>query len=175
MSLLYPPTQPSCLPTNLRSIASHHLSRPTNHVNRFGDSPSLPVTLEIPLTLAIPDSLANINAHSLHCSVLDVLGHDAVIGSIDIIGPYYDLFEESILSSQKLAASNSLITHIDDISTAVNAITTSVPQQHQLDVSSLVQYKQNLFELPRHFRFPCLARWLVFSSPVSSYVRYCVC
>ena len=47
------------------------------------------------------------------------------------------------LSSRKLAASNSLITHIDDISTAVTAITASVPEQHQLDLSSLVQHKQD--------------------------------
>ena len=143
MSLLYPPTQPSCLPTNLRSIASHHLSRPTNHVNRLGDSPSLPVTLEVPLTLAIPDSLRNIHAHSLYYSMLYFLSHDAILGLVDLIGPYYDLFEDSILFSRKLAASNFLITYIDDISTAVTAITTSVPQQHQLDLSSLVQHKQN--------------------------------
>ena len=97
----------------------------------------------VPLTLAIPDSLGNIHAHSLYYSVLDVLSHDAIIGLVDLIGPYYDLFENSTLSSRKLAASNSLITHIDDISTAVTAITTSVPEQHQLDLFSLVQHKQD--------------------------------
>ena len=123
-------------------LSIRNLSRPTNRVVRLGDSRSIPVNLEVPLTLAIPDSLGHIHAHSLYYSVLDVLSHDAIIGLVDLIGPYYDLFEDSILSSRKLAASNSLITHIDDISTAVTAITTSVPEQHQLDLSSLVQHKQ---------------------------------
>ena len=79
--------------------------------------------------------------------MLDVLSHDATIGLVDLIGPYCDLFEDSILSSRKLAASNSVITHIDDISTAVTAITSSVPEQHQLDLSSLVQHKQDYLNL----------------------------
>ena len=102
------------LPHSIRN-----LSRPTNRVVRLGDSRSLPVNLEVPLTLTIPDSLGHIHAHSLYYSVLDVLSHDATIGLLDLIGPYYDLFEDSIVSSWKLGASNYLITHIDDISTAV--------------------------------------------------------
>ena len=125
------------------SLSIRNLSHPTNRVVRLGDSRSLPVNLDVPLTLAIPDSLGHIHAHSLYYSVLDVLSHDAIIGLIYLIGPYYDLFEDSILSSLKLAASNSLITYIDDISTAVTAITTSVREQRQLDLSSLVQHKQD--------------------------------
>ena len=52
----------------------------------------------------------------------------------------------TILSSRKIAASNSLITPIDDISTAVTAITTSVRGQYQFDLSSLVQHKQDYHE-----------------------------
>ena len=124
-------------------LSIRNLSRPTNRVVRLGDSRSLPYNLEVPLTFAIPDSLGHKPAHSLYYSVLDVLSRDAIIGLVNLIGLYYDLFEDSILSSRKLAASNSLITHIDDISAAVTAITTSVPEQHQLDLSSLVQHKQD--------------------------------
>ena len=83
------------LPLSIRNF-----SRPTNRVVRLGDSRSLSVNLEVPLTLAIPDSLSHIHAHSLYYSVLDVLSHDAIIGLVDLIGPYYDLFEDSILSSR---------------------------------------------------------------------------
>ena len=141
-------SSPLCLSSILQiydqlPLSIRNLRHPINHVVTLGDSRSLPVNLEVPLTLAIPDSLRNIHAHSLYYSVLYFLSHDAILGLVDLIGPYYDLFEDSILFSRKLAASNFLITYIDDISTAVTAITTSVPQQHQLDLSSLVQHKQN--------------------------------
>ena len=125
------------MPSSIRS-----LSRPTNRVVRLGDSRSLPVHLEVPLTLAIPDSLGHIHAHNLYYSVLDVLSHDAIIGLVDLIGPYYDLFEDSISSSRKLADSSSLINHIDDISTAVNAITASVPTSASFDPQTLALQKQ---------------------------------
>ena len=124
-------------------LSIRNLSRPTNRVVSLGDSRSLSVNLEVPLTLAIPDSLGNIHAHSLYYSVLDDLSPDAIIGLVDLIGPHYDLLKDLILSSRKLAASNSIITHIDDISTVVIAIATSLPEQHQLDLSSLVQHKQD--------------------------------
>ena len=38
-------------------LSIRNLSRPTNRVVRLGDSRSLPVNLEVPLTFAIPDSL----------------------------------------------------------------------------------------------------------------------
>ena len=46
-------------------LSIRNLSRPTNRVVRLEDSRSLPVQLEVPLTLAIPDSLGHIHAHSL--------------------------------------------------------------------------------------------------------------
>lgn len=125
------------MPPTIRS-----LSRPTNLVVRLGDSRSLPVLLKVPLTLAIPDSLGNIHAHNLYHSVLDVLNHDAIIGLVDLIGPYYDHFKDSISSSRKLATSNSLTNHIDDISTAVNAISASVPTSANLDLQTLALLKQ---------------------------------
>ena len=72
-------------------LSIRNLSRPTNRVVRLGDSHGLPVNLEVPLTIAIPDSLGHIHAHSLYHSVLDVLSHDAIIGLVDLMGPYYDL------------------------------------------------------------------------------------
>ena len=79
-----------------------HLSRPTNRVVRLDDSRSLAVNLEVPLTLAILDSQGLHHQHLLWYSVLDVLSHDVIIGLIDLIGPYYDLFEDSAISTRKL-------------------------------------------------------------------------
>ena len=110
-----------------------HLSRPTNRVVRLGNSRSLAVYLEVPLTLAIPDSTnikvctANIYSGIVFSmsSVLDVLSHDVIIGLIDLIGPYYDLFEDSVISSRKLATTISISNEVNSVTSEVNAFTSA--------------------------------------------------
>ena len=109
-------------------LPSHvkHLSRPINRVVWLGDSRSLAVNLEVPLTLAIPDSQGLHHQHLLWYSVLDVLSHDVIIGLIDLIGPYYDLFEDSVISSRKLATTISISNEVDSFTSEVNAFTSAM-------------------------------------------------
>ena len=39
-------------------------------------------------------------------SVLDILSHDIIIGLIDLIGPFYDLFADSVLTARQLSITN---------------------------------------------------------------------
>ena len=56
-----------------------HLSCPTNRVVRLGDSRSLAINLEVPLTLAIPDSQGLHHQYLLWYSILEILSHDVII------------------------------------------------------------------------------------------------
>ena len=87
------------------------LSRNTDRVVRLGDSRSLAIHLELFLTVAIADSTGHTHQHSLWYSVLDVLSHDLIIGLVDLIGPYYDLFADSVLSSRHLAVATDICNH----------------------------------------------------------------
>jgi hypothetical protein len=71
------------------------LSRSIDRVVRLGDARSLSIQLEVPLTVGILDSTNNIHQHTLWYSVLDVLSHDIIIGLVDLIGPFYELFADS--------------------------------------------------------------------------------
>ena len=92
--------------------ATTALIKSVDRVVRLGDSSSLSVLLEIPLTVSFQDTHGYSHAHNVWYSVLDVLSHDIIIGLIDLIGPYYDLFEDSITSSQHIATANQLGGHL---------------------------------------------------------------
>ena len=97
------------------------LSRPTNRIVRLGDSRSLFVHQEVPLTISILDSKGQCHSHPLWYSVLDVLSHEVIIGLVDLIGPYYDLFEDSIIASRKLALTTLLSNDLDSLTDQVNS------------------------------------------------------
>ena len=101
------------------------LSRHTDRVVRLGDSRSLSINLELILTVAIADSTGQIHEHSLWYSVLDVLSHDLIIGLVDLIGPYYDLFADSVLSSRHLAVATDLSNHLSSLTATVATLATT--------------------------------------------------
>ena len=105
------------------------LSKPVDRVVRLGDSSSLSVILEIPLTVSFLDSNGYDHVHTVWYSVLDVLSHDIIIGLIDLIGPYYNLFEDSITSSRHIATANQLGDHLDTITSQLlnTSMTTHTP------------------------------------------------
>ena len=74
------------------------LSRPIDRIVRLGDARFLSIQLEVPLTVGILDSSNNNHQHLLWYSVLDVLSHDIIIGLVDLIGPFYDLFAHSVMT-----------------------------------------------------------------------------
>ena len=101
------------------------LSRHTNRVVHLGDSRSLSINLELILTVAIADSTGQTHEHSLWCSVLDVLSHDLIIDLVDLIGPYYDLSADSILSSRHLAVATDLSNHLSSLTATVATLATT--------------------------------------------------
>ena len=101
------------------------LSRNTDRVVRLGDSRSLAIHLELILTVAIADSTGHTHQHSLWYSVLDVLSHDLIIGLVDLIGPYYDLFADSVLSSRHLAVATDICNHLSSLTTTIATLATT--------------------------------------------------
>ena len=105
------------LPTSITD-----LSRSIDRIVRLGDARSLSVQLEIPLTISILDSIDNNHQHSLWYSVLDVLSHDIIIGLVDLIGPFYDLFADSVATSRQLAITNDLGTDLTNLTTEIQSL-----------------------------------------------------
>lgn len=98
------------------------LSRSIDRVVRLGDARSLSIQLEVPLTLEIRDSTKNLHQHTLWYSVLDVLSHDIIIGLVDLIGPFYELFADAVTTSRHLSITSGLGTHLVDLTAAVQTL-----------------------------------------------------
>ena len=58
----------------------------------------------------------------LWCSVLDDLSHDIIIGLIDLIGPFYDLFADSIETARHLLITNDLGPNLTKTTQAINRL-----------------------------------------------------
>ena len=83
-------------------------TRAIDRVVRLGDARHLSVQLEVLLQTTIYDSKGVPHSHQLWYSVLDNLSHDLIIGLVDLIGTYYDLFEDAVLTSRNLSATKEL-------------------------------------------------------------------
>jgi RNase H-like domain found in reverse transcriptase len=98
------------------------LSRSIDRVVRLGDARSISIQLEVPLRVGIIDSTNNIHQHALWYSVLDVLSHDIIIGLVDLIGPFYELFADSVTTSRQLSLTSDLGTHLVDLTVTVQTL-----------------------------------------------------
>ena len=141
---------------NQLPAATTALSKSVDRVVRLGDSSSLSVVLEVPLTVSILDSHGYSHAHSVWYSVLDVLSHDIIIGLIDLIGPYFDLFEDSITSARHIATANQLGDHLATITSQVqNTSKTNHTPTIMRNATFLDQHKKayctHLFQLQYHY------------------------
>ena len=67
-------------------------------------------------------SVNNNHQHCLWYRVLDVLSHDIIIGLVDLIGPFYDLFADSVTKSRELSISNNLETHLRDLTVEIRVL-----------------------------------------------------
>lgn len=98
---------------------SHTLAtRPTDRIVRLGDARHIAVQSEIQLLVCLTDSSGNDHAHILWYSVLEDLSHDLIIGLVDLVGPFYDVFADAIASSRKSA--------IGAIGTNLHALTATI-------------------------------------------------
>ena len=82
--------------------------RNIDKVVRLGDARNLSVQLEVLLYTSIADSTGQIHNHHLWYSVLPNLSHDLIIGLVDLIGPYYDLFNDAVQHSRHLSTTRDL-------------------------------------------------------------------
>ena len=135
--------------------ATTALSKSVDRVVRLGDSSSLPVILELPLTVSFQDTHGYSHAHNVWYSVLDVLSHDIIIGLIDLIGPYYDLFEDSITSSRHIATVHQLGGHL---ATATSQV------QDTSEITHTPNIMRNAMFLDRQQQAYCSRKKLICSS-----------
>jgi hypothetical protein len=83
----------------------------TRHIDkivRLGDARHLSVQLEVLLHTSIADSTRQFHNHNIWYSVLPNLSHDLIIGLVDLIGPYYDLFNDAVQYSRHLSTTHDL-------------------------------------------------------------------
>ena len=121
-------------------------SRPTERVVRLGDARSLSVTLEVPLTINIVDSTGQSHQHELMYSVLDNLSHDIIIGLVDLIGPFYDLFFDAVQSSRTLSMTRELCSTLAALTDEVLIhIDQNIPSNILLTSAKVDKY-QNTYE-----------------------------
>ena len=115
------------------NFISHHMyqqlpecitdtTRAMNRVVRLGDARHLSVQSEVYLTVAIQDSTGLIHQHSLWYSVLHDLSHDIIIGLIDLIGPYFNLFADSIHTSRHVMATRFLGNQLLALTTQIQEV-----------------------------------------------------
>jgi hypothetical protein len=94
---------------SLLKLISHLQS--TRHIDkivRLGDARHLSVQLEVLLHTSIADSTRQFHNHNIWYSVLPNLSHDLIIGLVDLIGPYYDLFNDAVQYSRHLSTTHYL-------------------------------------------------------------------
>ena len=84
---------------NTHTFQTRHIDR----IVRLGDARHVPVQLEVNLNVSIFDSKGTTHTHLLWCSVLDQFSHDLIIGLVDLIGPFYDVFADAVTSSRTSA------------------------------------------------------------------------
>ena len=115
------------------------LSRPIDKIVRLGDARFLSIQLEVPLTVGILDSANNNHQHRLWYSVLDILSHDIIIGLIDLIGPFYDLFADSVLTARQLSITNDLGTNLTEDTKAISKLRLQHNQEDVLKAKQKLQ------------------------------------
>jgi hypothetical protein len=159
------------------------LSRSIHRIVRLGDARSLSIELEVPLTVGILDSAKNNHQHCLWYSVLDVLSHDIIIGLVDLIGPFYDLFADSVTKSRELSITKDLRSHLKDLTVEIQALHSECnPQDIERANRSLQQHnaayhqqKQDLRQCKHPHRATCSPGWndYRYINASSSWPRFC--
>ena len=80
--------------------------------------------------MSINDSTGHAHKHTLWYSVLNELSHDLIIGLVDLIGPFFNLFENSVDTSRNIAKSHDLGSHLSALTTTVLTLADTNPTDH---------------------------------------------
>ena len=126
----------SRLPTSITKTA-----RLIDKVVRLGDARNIAIQLELPLHVSIIDSTGHTHGHCLWYGVLHGLSHDIIIGLIDLIGPFYPLFEISVASSRHISLTHDLGSHLSALTDTVidllaNETDTDIIQETTMGITS---------------------------------------
>ena len=125
--------------------------RNTDKVVRLGDARHLSVQLEVQLHTSIFDSRKVPHSHTLWYSVLPTLSHDIIIGLIDLIGPYYDIFEDALHQSRIISINYDLGSHIPSLTDKVKHLSMYRSSDGlQQQVKQLRQEKTNYEQRKTH-------------------------
>ena len=120
-------------------------AQPIDRVVRLGDARNLTIQLEIPLTISILDSQAVNHQHTLWFSVLEVLSHDIIIGLVDLIGPYYDLFADSVSMARRVALDSDLGGHLSALTMEVQSISDPSPTAQLANTAQSILEQQEVY------------------------------
>jgi hypothetical protein len=127
--------------------ASHRqATRDIDKVVRLGDARHLSVQLEVLLNTSIIDSHGLPHNHSLWYSILPELSHDIIIGLVDLIGPYYDLFDDAVTHSRHLSISRDLGNHLSSLSDQVQVLATQTSPSALTHTAGLLQHYKQLYD-----------------------------
>ena len=107
------------LPTSVIATA-----RPTDRVVRLGDARHIAIHKEVCLSVAFLDSAGTSHAYPLWYSILNDLSHDIIIGLVDLIGPYYDLFADAVVDSRRRFVHSTDLSQIDTLTHTVQHMAT---------------------------------------------------
>jgi hypothetical protein len=116
--------------------SSPPVALPTDRIVRLGDGRHLPIHKEICLSVNFHDSTGTFHIHQIWYSVLDDLSHDLIIGLVDLMGPYYDLFADAVLTSRRRSAHYTDIAELDTLTSAVQSLKRDVKDCPFLILSS---------------------------------------
>jgi hypothetical protein len=127
--------------------ASHRqATRDIDKVVRLGDARHLSVQLEVLLHTSLTDSRGLPHNHSLWYSILPELSHDIIIGLVDLIGPYYDLFDDAVTHSRHLSISRDLGNHMSSLSDQVQLLATQTSTSALTHTADLLQNYKLLYD-----------------------------
>ena len=125
--------------------------RDINKVVRLGDARHLSVQVEVRLHTSILDSQKVPHTHTLWYSVLPTLSHDIIIGLVDLIGPYYEIFEDALHQSRTVSINHDLGYHIPVLTDEVKQLSMHFSSdKHQQQVQLLRHKKQNYVQRKTH-------------------------
>jgi RNase H-like domain found in reverse transcriptase/Chromo (CHRromatin Organisation MOdifier) domain len=110
-------------------------TRPIDRIVRLGDARHLAIRKEVCLSVVFFDSTGTAHVHPLWYSVLDDLSHDLIIGLIDLIGPYYDLFADAVLLSRQHSTRCTDVPQLDAITSAVQSLATQRTPKETLRIA----------------------------------------
>ena len=110
-------------------------TRPIDRIVRLGDARHLAIRKEVCLSVVFFDSTGTAHVHALWYSVLDNLSHDLIIGLIDLIGPYYDLFADAVFLSRQHSTRCTDVPQLDAITSAVQSLATQRTPKETLRIA----------------------------------------